>query len=1177
MSEYRPYALIFNSKGLDLRDAEDQIPIEAFADFSNLTSDREGAVRTRLGRSALNTIPVAAVDLHTLAKLYEPNPIRYVGGDTKLFRASGTPPTYDQILPGATNARLRVYKVDDLVVPTASNGHCYICSDAGTTGVIEPIWPTGAGDTVSDGTVTWTESNFSGDPMLTAAYSPGISTRPYLFYANSTLMIKDKGTGTPSLWGIVPATTAATVATNATALTLVENFQSATPNSYWTKVDTGGILTLTRDDVVYIGPNGDHSLKCAFSATGTASIQVNSTLNLNLLNGAIAASDDDLIHIYINADVPTSITEMLLQFSIGDTNFTEFYEKAIGPSSLTPGINWQTSTHVAQQPLSQQSDIFVSPLDDTPQTQYSPEPLEPGPNVWTNIEVRRGDFFLTTATDSTNTWANVKAIRIKFKVTGAVNVWFDDWNLEGGYGLTGSDYTWKYVYRNSATGELSNPSPVSGSPTTAPARQSVGVTVKTSQDPQVDEIDVYREGGTTDSYAFSGTVANDPTTGTVVYTDSVADIDQGDDIITTNDRPPDSDGVEFHLNRLWTWGGEGDAPNQLRYSKNVDVEAFPVNNYLFVGDASEKLVRVISFDEQTLYAFTLNDVYRIIGTDETSFLAMKSSYGRGMIDNIFAACLTPSRIYHQHYDGIYEFPSGKKVSQPIDGVFHGLAINGIPPINTTYLDNVRMAFYDNKLHVDYTSTDATENDTEMVFDTIYERWNKSDQAGRSLLYEKDTAILTMGDPDGFVYEIEDGTTDGGNAIDFALKTGFQYLGLPDQDKIWGDLALDIDTGGQDVTVQSIFNNGDTSDTAVTVNCSGRTQLQIPINSGDSIVAINCQLYIYGSAKAQVSIWKAIYRVLIEPPRRRTYVTDWSDDGKPGRKYYRTIALELDTLGSAGVIVALQVDATTVQTFDAIQTAGREVVFLGVDTDIAGTMSRLKFTQVDDSATSVFKLYNHNIQTLPQPDNPTIWQTEWTDNGYPYDKYWKEILLEVDTSGEDRTVTFQVDNATVETYTINASGRTRLTHSMVDTDIVGKLGRIIISGGATIVWDNKYIVDNEPPDITVTNTNPLDFGTELYKQIKRVWVSAKATSPITMTIVADGVTRAVRTFTMPTPSSGWQKVLVLLPPGVKGKMFDFTFESAASFKIYWTQSGAAWKIIGGNNGYRDYKFEPPQLM
>ncbi len=50
------------------------------------------------------------------------------------------------------------YSLRNQVIPTSANDYQYICTTAGTSGSTEPTWTTGIGDTISDGTVTWTVS-----------------------------------------------------------------------------------------------------------------------------------------------------------------------------------------------------------------------------------------------------------------------------------------------------------------------------------------------------------------------------------------------------------------------------------------------------------------------------------------------------------------------------------------------------------------------------------------------------------------------------------------------------------------------------------------------------------------------------------------------------------------------------------------------------------------------------------------------------------------------------------------------------------------------------------------------------------------------------------------------------------------------------------------------------------
>jgi len=92
-----------------------------------------------------------------------------------LFRGSGgafagktaswsAAPTYHVALIGGADfpnqgiaLRSTAYAVGDYAWPRTLNGRLYKCTTAGTTGIMEPTWPTTDGGTVTDGGVVWTE------------------------------------------------------------------------------------------------------------------------------------------------------------------------------------------------------------------------------------------------------------------------------------------------------------------------------------------------------------------------------------------------------------------------------------------------------------------------------------------------------------------------------------------------------------------------------------------------------------------------------------------------------------------------------------------------------------------------------------------------------------------------------------------------------------------------------------------------------------------------------------------------------------------------------------------------------------------------------------------------------------------------------------------------------------
>jgi hypothetical protein len=707
VAEYRPVVVTFANRGLDIRTTDDEVAVESYVKLENLVSDREGSLSTRLGISRRTARPVCQFNIHTIAKLSAKSAAyRYAAaaspaGDSQLYRAWFPYTIYDTLLPGATWLATTNYKVDDLVTPTTANGHVFRCTQAGASAASEPTWSVAPGSNTTDGTVVWTESNFSENAMLWDTYAIGIDEKPWVFFTDKNLFLKDNGRDRPQWLGIVPPNVAPTVAVVAHTAVAIEGFEDATPGTYWTESDPNSVLTLSQE--VTIKKVGTSSLKYLISGLvgdfyDDTSITRNVTVNLTG-----GDSDDDLIHLYLYVTAPLKIQEILLQLSIGGTTFTEYYEKPIIYAAITPGVNWTDTTHQRLRENNYGQAGIEDTADFPPQDpQFQGVRLEPSTNVWTDVQIKKGDFLKVADTASTNDWADVQAIRIKVRTTGAVTIYFDDWAVQYGGLLSGIDYRWKYIYRESVTKTLSNPSEASAELTDRVNQNAVSVTVAYSRAPNVDFIDVYRAGGTVTDYRYSGSVANLPAAAaeTVVYTDNTGDAFLTTVLETDNARPPNFAGVVLHNETLFGWGAEGDPPNVVRFSKRVQVEQWPPNYKLFVGSGTEKVIRLISHGEQ-LFVFTLAQVYRILGTDPLSYTALATGFNRGLINSRFAVCKLPGGLAMISFDGVYEFPSGKKLSQPVDGIFHGEVINGINPMNRDRVERVRLEFFDNKLYMIY--------------------------------------------------------------------------------------------------------------------------------------------------------------------------------------------------------------------------------------------------------------------------------------------------------------------------------------------------------------------------------------------------------------------------------------------------------------------------------------------
>ena len=74
----------------------------------------------------------------------------------KASACSAQPATYYEACNPAAWTSAMSAILEDAVRPTARNGYVYECTTAGTAGTTEPVWPTTAAETVTDGTIVWT-------------------------------------------------------------------------------------------------------------------------------------------------------------------------------------------------------------------------------------------------------------------------------------------------------------------------------------------------------------------------------------------------------------------------------------------------------------------------------------------------------------------------------------------------------------------------------------------------------------------------------------------------------------------------------------------------------------------------------------------------------------------------------------------------------------------------------------------------------------------------------------------------------------------------------------------------------------------------------------------------------------------------------------------------------------
>lgn len=104
-------------------------------------------------------------------------------------------------------AATTAYSLTDRRKPTVANGFFYEVTTAGTSGGAEPTWPTTLGNTVSDGTVSWTCTGYY--TTLPTSHGPGVAFLDgYVTIMTSNAEIFHSDVNDPYTWGALNFLTA---------------------------------------------------------------------------------------------------------------------------------------------------------------------------------------------------------------------------------------------------------------------------------------------------------------------------------------------------------------------------------------------------------------------------------------------------------------------------------------------------------------------------------------------------------------------------------------------------------------------------------------------------------------------------------------------------------------------------------------------------------------------------------------------------------------------------------------------------------------------------------------------------------------------------------------------------------------------------------------------------------
>lgn len=411
-------------------------------------------------------------------------------------------------------------------------------------------------------------------------------------------------------------------------------------------------------------------------------------------------------------------------------------------------------------------------------------------------------------------------------------------------------YDWRYIYYSTASGAKSNPSPtVNG---IAVVGKKGEVTVTASADAQVDQIWIYRRGGTnTQTWRFSFSTAN--SSGVVVDNNFDSAIALNDAIELDNDVPftsLDSSGnVTSEVPLPYLAGpfvgkyiiacGDPARPGHVYWTNpGAPDTASPANN-VQVTSHREPLLGVFIYSSQP-YTWTRDSLYVLdFGGPNAlpTFTPRLTPCGDGIVGpHAYTVC---DVIYFVSKDGVYmtdgQTPAISISEDTLRPLFYGISVSNFKPIDFTQPDEIHLDVAGEVLYLSYIDTDGGMQ--LLSYHKLYKRWKmeSSDEYFVASIYEDENQSerkIYIGDTTARIFQIDPSAlTDNGVAIQANARTGGYDFGAPQTMKEIGNIIVDCDPQGGTIYLTP-YTDGEVT-TLGTQAITGNGRQKIPLSLSDT--------------------------------------------------------------------------------------------------------------------------------------------------------------------------------------------------------------------------------------------------------------------------------------------------------------------------------------------------------
>jgi hypothetical protein len=368
-------------------------------------------------------------------------------------------------------------------------------------------------------------------------------------------------------------------------------------------------------------------------------------------------------------------------------------------------------------------------------------------------------------------------------------------------------------------------------------------------------------------------------------------------------------GMVIAFGKAWFWGDTNN-PSTLYFSTGNAPQYVGQANNVIVSTPDDYITAVVPY-KGNMWASCVKSGWWMIPPDSpASQPPFPTACKHGCVAR-FGYVATEEAIYYQAIDGIRGFSGGASdyLTLAIEFLFQNVGQSPIVEANQALLSQTVMAYWNNLVIASYVGQDG--NRHRVILHTQYKRWRNDDFDCQSIFLESDTNTLVVGDSQGLVHlDRQIRPTDQGMAggllvessIPINLQTAYSFQESPANQKQYQAAVIDCNTGGQTLTANLLFNDGEITVPLGNFSNTQRGKINFAINSGLGQQAYKCSLQITGNVSAFAYLYQGAVEALVLPRTRKTFDSYDLNLGGTDSKFARDVFFQY----SAGAAITVNV-------------------------------------------------------------------------------------------------------------------------------------------------------------------------------------------------------------------------------------------------------------------------------